>query len=85
MDELIEKRWTNALDVFDNYVYMGIQIIIGLMLQKAEYYHMIEGLLNYMENHPAEYPTYMESEEYRLKTSGKYENKKQHPTFFFGG
>jgi hypothetical protein len=85
VEELIEKRITDALNSYDNYVYLGIKKIIGLMLQKVEYYHVIEDLLNYMEERPVRYPTYINSTEYRLKMSKKYENKRHHSTFFFQG
>jgi hypothetical protein len=85
LDELIAKRRTDALNLYDGYVFSAVQIIIGLKMQKAQAYPMIEQMVNFMTEHPDEFPLYMASPEYRLKISGKYENRRSHPTFFFGG
>jgi hypothetical protein len=85
LDELIEKRRRNDLSDFDRHVFSALQSIIGLKLQKADAYALIEKLVNYMLSHPDEFPAYLASAEYQLKISQKYENKKNDPTFFFGG
>ena len=85
LDELIEKRRDATLSVYDKRVFRAIQIIIGLKLQNASFYHMVEQELNYMIEHPDEYPTYIASVEYKLKISQKYENRRRHATFFFNG
>jgi hypothetical protein len=85
MDELLEKRRNAQLNDFDRYVFRSVQAIIGLMLQKAPYYHLVEKLINYMLNNPDKCPAYLTSPEYALKMEPKYENKKSDSTFFFGG
>jgi hypothetical protein len=85
LDELIMKRRMATLSDFDRNIFSAIQSIVGLKLQKMDAYGMIEKLLNYMIDHPGEFQAYVNSAEYRLKVSQKYENEKQHPTFFFGG
>jgi hypothetical protein len=84
MAELIDKRRNSNLSEFDVKVFEDLKTIIGLKLQKLEAYHLIENLLNYMIAHPSEFPTYINSVEYKLKISQKYENKKRDTTFFFG-
>jgi hypothetical protein len=49
----------------------------------ADFHPLIEQEVNYMTDHPAGYPTYMASAEYRLKVSRKYENEKEHATYMF--
>ena len=85
LSELIAKRRKATLTEFDEHVLNAIWIIVGLKMQGAKFYHMIELEINYMISNSDEFPTYMGSVEYRLKVSQKYENKKQHSTFFFGG
>lgn len=85
LNELLSKRRTAGWTAADKKVFPGVQTIIGLYLQKKDPYKLIEKLVNLMIKNPEDYPTYLKSEEYRLKISSKYENKKLDSTFFFGG
>ena len=85
LNELLRKRAENALSDFEAEVFASIQAVVGLMMQKEHRYGLIEDLLNLLESLPGDCPAYMQSPEYRLKISRKYENKKHHGTFFFGG
>ncbi len=83
-DELIEKYRTAKLTEYDKKIFSDLQIIIGLKLQARDEYKMIERTINYMIEHPEKFSTYINSQEYRIKISPKYENKKSDSTFFFG-
>jgi hypothetical protein len=84
LNELIDKRRNGALTAFDRHVFSALQSITGLQLQQLDAREMTEKLINYMTAHPEEFPAYMNSPEYRLKTAQKYENRKDDTTFFFG-
>lgn len=85
LKELLVKRAGGTLSDPDKKIFPQLQVIIGLYLQKRDPYKVIEKVVNLMVSNPDDYPAYIASEEYRLKISGKYENKRQDPTFFFGG
>jgi hypothetical protein len=82
--ELIRKRKEGNLTADDKKVLRWVQTVAGLMMQKLDYYPIVETMLNYMEQRKDTFTTYINSVEYKIKTSPKYENKKKDPTFFFG-
>ncbi|GAP73085.1 hypothetical protein SAMD00024442_6_49 [Candidatus Symbiothrix dinenymphae] len=84
MQELLDKRRNATLTEADGKAFAVVQNIIGLRLQGIDTYHLIERLINWMTANPDEFPTYMQSTAYALKTAPKYENKKRDSTYFFG-
>lgn len=66
----------------------------GIAIQMCRVYFAINGLyardaqkraiLNFMEQHPDEFPEYMNSETYKANHFQRYENQKDDPCFFFG-
>jgi len=85
LKELIDKRRNAALSEEDRNVWLEVQQIIGLKLQKLDSYLLTEQLVNYLIAHPSDFPTYFDSPEYRLKMERYYKNRKNDPTFFFNG
>ena len=84
MKVIFERFRDNALTASDQYVWNALKTIAGLMLQKKEYYRVMENTVNFMIANLSDFPEYEESPEYRIKVGTKYENKKNHSTFFFG-
>jgi len=79
-------KFRNAgMHEYDKKVFLQMQIIIGLMLQKLEVYPMIEKLVNYMVENIEQFPDFETSQAYKLKIGSKYENRLSDRTFFFGG
>ena len=85
MKVLFERFRDNALTTSDQYVWNALKTIAGLMLQEKEYYRVVENTINFMISNLADFPEYEASPAYRIKIGTKYENKKRHSTFFFGG
>jgi hypothetical protein len=84
LETLLLKRCLGTLSSREERAFRAIQTVIGLKMQSRPDYPLIEGLINYMISFPEEFPEYINSPEYRVKVSPKYENKKEHSTFFFG-
>ena len=84
-NELIDKRREKNLSEYDKQALSELRTIIGMKLQSLDAYKMVESLVNFMIAHADKFPTYMASVEYKLKIEQKYENKRQHSTFFFNG
>ena len=84
LDELLQKKGNYELSSREERVFRSIQTIIGLQMQNRSFYPLIEGTINYMITFPEEFPAYINSPEYRIKISPRYENKRDHSTFFFG-
>jgi hypothetical protein len=82
--ELLQKRAGNSLSDFEQTVFRAVRSITGLLLQGEKHYPLIEELVNNLAANPGQCPTYIQSPEYRLKISQKYENRKNDPAFFFG-
>lgn len=85
LDELIEKRRSGDLTEKDNQMITLIYPIIGLLIKgfASQAYWAQEDLVNAMVRNLDQYPTYEDSEAYRIKMSAKYRNKKEDSTFFF--
>lgn len=68
--------------------------IQGIAIQMCRVYFAIEGtlaknaqklaILNFIEQHPDEFPEYMNSETYKANHFQRYENQKDDTCFFFG-
>lgn len=68
--------------------------IQGIAIQMCRVYFAIEGtlaknaqklaILNFMEQHPDEFPEYMNSETFKANHFQRYENQKDDTCFFFG-
>jgi hypothetical protein len=85
LKQLLQKRANNDLSGFEHNIFIALQTIAGLMMRQEEHYSLLEKLMNTLQENPDDCQAYMHSPQYRLKISQKYENKKNDPTFFFGG
>lgn len=86
LDELILKNRTRQWDVNDLPVVDACKQILSMIVdgKTDPAKKRLNQLLADMESRINSYPTYKTSAEYALKTSGKYTNKLEDPTFFFG-
>lgn len=85
MKVLFERFRDNLLSDSDRHVWNALKTIAGLILQKKEYYQLVENMVNFMVSNIGDFPEFENSFAYRLKMDAKYENQRNHPTFFFGG
>lgn len=86
MEELTGKLQQKLLQDKEKGIIRQLQKIIGFFLQGMNNTAEIAlcHLVNLMEAHPEEFGTYHNSEEYKLKHTPVYENKKEDSCFFFG-
>ncbi|MDR2086835.1 MAG: hypothetical protein LBP72_06630 [Dysgonamonadaceae bacterium] len=84
LNRLLQKRAAGELSEREERAFRAIQTIVGAKMRGENAYPLTEGLVNYMISFSDEFPDYINSPEYRLKLSQKYENKKNDTTFFFG-
>ncbi len=85
IEHLFSKFRNCSMSAWDKKVYLQLQVIVGLMLQKKEVYPMIEKMVNCMVKNINEFPEFQSSQTFKLKFENKYENKCSDKTFFFGG
>lgn len=86
LKELIEKRQKNETDGKVKLIMATLRQITGYLLQGMDMVadKELAFLVNLMECNPGDFPTYINSEEYKLKHSPVYENKKEDSVYFFG-
>lgn len=82
--ELIEYRRSRTKDPDNENALQFIYQIVGASLKKIPDYPYIELLLNLLNRNPKKYPTYINSDTYKLKIFDRYENKKEDSAYFFG-
>ncbi len=83
--ELRNKTIMRSLTIHDCVVVDYIKTFYGLAIAKQPTDHLITAIMNYIDANQEHFTTYFGSKEYAARQTKGYENKQNHPTFFFGG
>ncbi|MFV0538845.1 MAG: DUF6712 family protein [Dysgonomonas sp.] len=85
LNDIIVKRRDATLTIEDVSMIKTLMTIMGMLYRNDENaaFQLLETAVNTMVTNLDKYPAYEYSQAYRIKISDKYENKKDHPTFFF--
>lgn len=82
IEELRNRTFTTGSDRVINYCKLILGALVNADQLQAD--KLLNAVSTMLEKGKATYTTYAGSDEYKLKIAPKYENKSDHPTFFFG-
>lgn len=88
--ELLEKQYSSVPATPDYYILHQVKCAVGTLIRSDSpsgsdinaAIRTMESAVNNMCLQPDLYPTYMGSDEYKIKTAVQYENQKEHATYF---
>lgn len=83
LSELVNKTQQNNVLAVDEPIIEQLKDIYGLAITKQPFTKNLANLLNFIDNDIDNYPTYKNSSEYAARKAPKYENKKEHATYWF--
>ena len=85
LDELINNRRNFQSTEDDKKMLNRLKSVIGLYMRKDDLKakEQLKSIVNLMLKDPTKYATYVESEEYQLKITERYQNLEEDPTYFF--
>lgn len=88
MDELLVKERTASLTNADIIVVEKCNVFTGGFIssyeeEKRPSQIQLDAIVGHLEAYVGSYPAYQQSETYKGRHAGRYENRKEDPTFFF--
>lgn len=86
LHELIDKNRMQTLTATEKALFDKLRFILGLLMQKDETKagEQLKNIVNMMMGDLGSYPTFANSEEYKVKIALRYQNLEEDPTYFFG-